>query len=577
MAASKKNSGLSQATKKQRSNKSPAKKLNKQKAFKPNNNMKKTKTYNHPRGGYRIGAGGSASFMNSVQVERLPSNTFDLSHWHKTSLKAGALYPIMALETIPGDRVQLGTDILARLAPMIAPTMDNLMVMVEYFECPNRLIWPNEGAQKGFEKFIANDPNILHPFITVENTLTQAEIDFLDHWGIPPIDSALNPGSRATPINALPFAAYQMIYNEYYRAQYLEQDIAYKLIDGDNAAGTSNLLTMRQRGYARDYFTSALPDPQKGAEVELPLGIITLDPLWNAANRTPHYVDAGGGMITGAVSQVVSGGADPGQIQVGLGIPMALDPAGSLINEATTINDLRTAEALQKWLEMFNRVGSRFKEIIEGFFDVKVEDYRLDRPEFICGTKTPIVVNTVLNTTGTVGELPQGNMAGQGIAVIEGSLDNYVCKEHGWIIGLVSVLPRASYAQGIARQWLKRTPQDYFWSQFAHLGERPIQQQEIYAYEATAETDFGYQPQYAEYRTMPDLVSGQMRTDLDYWTYYRQFSAAPTLQDTFLHVDQADINRTLAITTTDDYIYLSVRNVIRANRKIPVFGTPQLV
>ena len=296
-----------------------------------------------------------------------------------------------------------------------------------------------------------------------------------------------------TFVNALPFAAYQAIYNEYYRDQNLIDPIDYKLIDGDNATSfgrVRELCNMRLRAWEHDYFTASLPFAQKGAAVDIPLGQI--------AENAPIYRDSNDvtpTTLTGTPYSVVVPGSNSPTTSTDL-----FAATGGLEVEPTTINDLRRAYRLQEWLEKNARGGTRYIESILSHFGVKSSDARLQRPEYITGVKTPVVISEVLNTSGTQDQLPQGNMAGHGIAVSSGKSGNYYAEEHGYVIGIMSIMPKTAYQQGIPRNFLKLDPLDYYWPSFANIGEQEVQVQELYAYTANRADTFGYVPRYAEYR-----------------------------------------------------------------------------
>lgn len=542
--------------------------------------MKKQKFVNLPRGGYRLGSG-KDNFMNTVQVESPGRNSFDLSHAVKTTGRIAELIPVLCHQAVPGDKFDLSCDILARCAPMLAPIMDRLDVRAEYFFVPNRIVWPESGANQGWQKFIANETGITRPFITIDNTLTLDEERFLDNFRIPPFSDAA--GTTATNVQAIPFACYQMIYRDYYRPQYLEAENTCILTDGSQAAIRGDLLTMRYRKYDNDYFTASLPNPQKGANgATIPGGVVTLDPDWGPSGSVPQFELIGGGNLTGAIGQ--NGGGPGTGIDIGVGpgnAPNAYNPDGSLLSGQISINDLREGNAIQKWLETFARVGSRYIELIKGFFNVRVEDYRLDRPEFITGVKAPVIISEVLQQSET-NTTPQGNMGGHGISVIEGYQDGYFAKEHGYFMCILSVMPKATYCNGIERHWLYDSPNDWYWPQFANLGEQATMNQEICAYTTNPTGTFGYMPRYSELRTINDWVAHNFRPstgNLEYWTVARDLnSAIPVpLNEDFLTVNEDDVTRIFSAAGTDDYFYFHVYHKIRANRPVPVYGTPQLI
>lgn len=504
------------------------------------------------------------NIFNSIKVNVPKSNTFDLTHDVKLTGQMGNLIPIMNMECVPGDRVELAADTLIRFAPLIAPVMHRMDATIHYFFVPNRILWPN------WEKFIINEATGGLPFITVDASLTAEQNRFIDYMGLPPFISGISKD-----VNALPFTAYQKVYNDYYRDQNLITDEAANLVltDGDNNANKSVLLQLRRRAWEHDYFTASLPFAQKGAQVDIPLGEITLKDNWNTFG-TPELVDTAGNPQTGSVSQTITG------IQTGAGVtsvPSAYDPKGTLQTEATTINDLRRAFKLQEWLEKNARGGTRYIENILVHFGVRSSDKRLQRPEYITGTKSPVIVSEVLNTTGESGGLPQGNMAGHGVSVGAGLRGVYRVEEHGYIIGIMSVMPKPAYQQGIPKTFLKKDPLEWYWPSFANIGEQEVLNDELYAYTSDGDETFGYIPRYAEYKYMPNRVAGDFRSSLNYWHLGRIFASAPSLEKEFIECDPAEVNRIFAVTDPDvDNLYIHVLNKIKARRPMPVFGTPMI-
>jgi len=507
------------------------------------------------------------NIFNSIQLKKPKKNFFDLTHDVKLSTNMGQLTPILTLEVVPGDSIELGCESIIRFAPMTAPVMHRMDVTMHYFFVPNRILWDN------WEKFITNNgPNgtgteYVLPYITTNNLEPQYSVgttrrQIADYMGLP------LPGNDvpSTSISLLPFAAYQAIYNEYYRDQNLVAPVDYKLTDGNN--GTSNarineLLTLRNRAWEHDYFTASLPFAQKGAAVDIPLGAVNGD-----ANI---YSNVGTTTLNGSSGDPVVIG------DTNVGLTDLWAQTDGLTVEPTTINDLRRAYRLQEWLEKNARGGTRYIESILSHFGVKSSDARLQRPEYITGVKTPVVVSEVLNTSGTEGELPQGNMAGHGIAVSSGKSGSYYAEEHGYIIGIMSVMPKTAYQQGIPRTYLKLDPLDYFWPSFANIGEQDVQLQELYAYTANKEDTFGYVPRYAEYKYMPSRVAGDFKTSLDYWHLGRIFASEPTLSQEFIECTPEDTERIFAVTDPDaQKLYCHVLNKIKAVRPMPKYGTPTI-
>ncbi len=514
------------------------------------------------------------NIFNSIQLKKPKKNFFDLTHDVKLSTNMGQLTPILTLEVVPGDSIELGCESIIRFAPMTAPVMHRMDVTMHYFFVPNRILWDN------WEKFITNNgpngtgPEIVAPYLPTGNLKPMYSSNwtsnlplFADYMGVPPISNEGVGGN----ISALPFAAYQCIYNEYYRDQNLIAPIDYKLTDGNNGttwADFNKFLTLRNRAWEHDYFTASLPFAQKGAAVDIPLGSVNGD--------APVYSSIYGG----SSSTTLSG--TPDDITLANDYRPDIDSqlwarADGLEVEPTTINDLRRAYRLQEWLEKNARGGTRYIESILSHFGVKSSDARLQRPEYITGVKTPVVISEVLNTAGTEGELPQGNMAGHGIAVSSGKSGRYYAEEHGYIIGIMSVMPKTAYQQGIPRTYLKLDPLDYFWPSFANIGEQEVKIQELYAFTENSQDTFGYVPRYAEYKYMPSRVAGDFRNSLDYWHLGRIFGSEPTLSQEFVECTPEDTERIFAVTDPDaQKLYCHVLNKIKAVRPMPKYGTPTI-
>ena len=503
------------------------------------------------------------NLFNSIQLIKPKKNVFDLTHDVKLSTNMGQLTPILTLECVPGDKINLSCESLIRFAPMIAPVMHRMDVTMHYFFVPNRILWNN------WEKFITeHNSEHVAPYLSVQTgTYTAAQLKMMDYMGIPPIPA----GGTTTNVSALPFAAYQAIWNEYYRDQNLQAPLDYKLTDGDNnvdATSRAKWTTLRNRAWEHDYFTASLPFAQKGAAVDIPIGQLSGDAVvqWNSNENNNIYIQGspGGPYVDETI------GNSPG---VGVATPSLIAKTSDVDVEPSTINDLRRAFRLQEWLEKNARGGTRYIENILTHFGVRSSDKRLQRPEYITGVKSPVVVSEVLNTTGQTDGLPQGNMAGHGISVTSGKSGSYYCEEHGYIIGIMSVMPKTAYQQGIPRTFLKTDSLDYFWPTFANIGEQEVKKEELYAYTANAQDTFGYVPRYAEYKYMPSRVAGEFRTSLNYWHLGRIFATEPSLNSTFVECDPT--KRIFAVEDpATDVLYCHVLNKIQAVRPMPKYGTP---
>jgi hypothetical protein len=299
----------------------------------------------------------------------------------------------------------------------------------------------------------------------------------------------------------------------------------------------------------------------------------------------PHFKNQDGSPNIGGPIDAVKGILPHSDSITDLGGPgnfLGYDPVGTLKTGSTSINNLRRAIKLQEFLEALARGGSRYIELIKSIFGVTSSDKRLDRPEYITGVKAPVIISEVLNTTGqmideTKSGLPQGNMAGHGVSLMDGQKGSYFCEEHGFIIGILSVMPKTAYQQGIERKFQKFDPLDYYWPQFANIGEQAVLNQEIYAYTNQDKAEFGYLPRYTEYKYMSNRVAGEMRSTLNFWHLGRKFANLPTLSQQFLEVENEDVSRIFAVTDeNEDHLICHIVNKIRAIRPMPVYGTPHI-
>lgn len=515
------------------------------------------------------------SIFNQISAKKPRYNRFNLDHSRKFSADVGRLIPIMVTECVPGDSFILGSSQMVRFAPLVSPVMHEFMAYTHFFFVPNRILWPS------WEDFITGgrlgDDASVFPTLNIASNSAGSLDDFL---GLPNFSSA-------QVVSAMPYAAYQLIWMEYFRDQNQNPEVDIFLIDGDNTAKSSDLRAMRTRAWQHDYFTSALPWTQRGPEATIPLGS-TADVVYNNDNNpTVFRLPSTGNLNPNAgAATFIAGAAAGSELNIAAASPgLQVDNSGHLQVDltgatASTINDLRRAYRLQEWLEKNARGGARYTESILSHFGVRSSDARLQRPEFIGGTQTPIRISEVLQTSATASEpTPQGNMSGHAIGVGGNGGFKFYCEEHGYIIGIMSVLPKSAYQQGIPKHFKKFDKFDYYWPSFAHLGEQPIYNYEIYADSSDGLDDdvFGYTPRYAEYKYIPSTVHGNFRNTLDFWHAGRIFSSRPALNNNFIICKPDEVDRIFAVTTgTMEQMYIQVFNQVKARRPMPYFGTPTI-
>ncbi|AXL15643.1 major capsid protein [Microviridae sp.] len=520
------------------------------------------------------------SIFNEIKVNKPNSNTFNLSHDRKMSMNMGVLTPTLVMDVLPGDKIKLSSTQMLRFAPMLAPVMHRIDVYQHFFFVPNRLTWSN------WEDFITGgeDGTADPTFPTVRmNSSTTSIGSLADYLGIPSLPSSI---TGQTLVSALPFAAYQMIYNEFFRDQNLITKGVDTLNDGNNT--NPDLQELHKRAWGHDYFTSALPWTQKGPQATIPLGteanIVYSGDQLNPGDKvfysgTQAPAPTADLKMSNQLSQTILQ-AEFG----GTNYSMNLDNSSQLKADLSTataasINDLRQAFRLQEWLEKNARGGSRYIEVIKSHFGVTSSDSRLQRPEYLGGGKSPVSISEVLQTseTGVASSdpTPQGNMAGHGINVGGGNNFSYYSQEHGYIIGLMSIMPKTAYFQGLPKHFKKFDKFDYYFPSFAHLGEQPILNEEIYTQATVSDTEtFGYTPRYAEYKHMLSSVHGEFKDTLLFWHMARKFDSLPALNEQFINADPT--KRIFAVELQDsETIYAHVFHDLKATRLMPYFGTPK--
>lgn len=517
------------------------------------------------------------NIFNTVALSRPATNRFDLKHDVKLSFRMGYLVPTFLSDVLPGDVFTISPTTLLRFAPLIAPIMHRVNVTTHFYFVPNRILW------SGWEEWITNneDGGVPAPFVQLEGQTVGGLGDYL---GIP---AGFTWGAGAN-VSAFPVAAYYKIWDEYYRDQNLQAEQFIDLIPGDNSLTYASRYQdpPLRRAWMHDYFTSALPFAQKGSSVQIPLTFEQDIPVdyTNAQDHPGIWKAADGSPVSLGVGLVEASGPSPFADSASIDDkPVAYDPNGTLTvdvqSQATDINTLRLAFRLQEFLERDARGGTRYTEKILAHFAVKSSDARLQRPEYIGGSRQVMSISEVLATAQSANdetaEVPVGNMAGHGISVGGGQPFRYRAEEHGWIIGLINVQPVTAYQQGIPRMFSRADQLDFAWPSFANIGEQPVYVRELYMGGTEPDAVFGYVPRYAEYKYMNSRVAGEFRTTLDVWHLSRIFNSTPALNAEF--IEARPDTRIFAVTDeNEDHIFGQIINDVKVTRRLPRYGIPTL-
>lgn len=506
-----------------------------------------------------------------IPTANIQRSRFDRSHDYLSTFNAGYLIPFYCDEVLPGDTFSMKLQMLCRLTTPAVPFMSDLYLDTHFFYVPLRLIWDN------FEKFMGAQEN---PGDSTDYLVPQIEINnvpigsIYDYMGITPL--VPNPYM----CDSLWLRAYNLIWNEWFRDQNLQDSVPVPKDDGPDDPDDYKLLRRCKR---HDYFTSALPWPQKGTAASVSLSgvapVLVNDQGSNSIETKKDYSDLGFGSLYGFGK--VAGGTNLSSYSAATDLNNHTNAFVDLSDASEfTINTLRQAFQVQKFLERQARGGSRYFEVLANHFNVRSPDARLQRPEYLGGGSSRIHINAVPQTSGTDQNSPQGNLAAFGVVgdQYHGFTKSFV--EHGVLIGLVSVRAPLAYQQGLNRMFMRRDIYDFYFPTFAHLGEQTITNGEIYMQGTDADNDvFGYQERYAEYRYKPDLVTGEMRSQapqsLDVWHLAQDFEALPVLNDEFIQ-ENPPVERVLAVQNRPQFLFNS-HAVLKCVRPMPVYSVPGLV
>lgn len=481
----------------------------------------------------------------------------------------GELIPINLVEVLPGDTFQKATSALIRASPLLAPVMHKVNVDMFDFFVPHRLVWED------WEDFITGGEDgedaSVFPTITTPVSTGFAVGSLADYLGV-------TPGVASRAVNALPFRAYALIFNEWFR----DQDLVTPLtIDFTSGADTTTSTSVQNAAWPKDYFTSARPFESKGAQITIPLGTtapvlgISIDVASAAANETGIGVVAGGD-ITNQPAWVSTGGSDEIFVRAQTaGVPNASTNRPQVFADLTnasaiTLNALREAAALQRMQEARARYGSRYSEYLR-YMGVRYSDARLQRPEFLGGGRDVIQFSEVLQTAP--GTDPVGDLKGHGITGMRSRRWRRTFEEHGFLITLITVRPKSIYADGLERHWNRRFKEDFWQPELQFIGQQAILNKEVDFSHATPDGVFGYQDRYDDYRSAWSRIAGDFRTTLDFWHFARIFGSDPALNETFIKCVPSE--EPFAV-PSEDTLYLTANHSIQARRLVAPVGKSML-
>lgn len=523
----------------------------------------------------------------TVKLAKPQRSVFDLGKRRRDSVAMGKLVPIHIEEVLPGDVVNGGQEVLVRLAPTLAPFYDVITLFIHTFFVPIRLLWQDwEEFITGGRLGVGVDPAVapIPPYFDIAVAAGTGQLEkynLADYMNIPPIATGAAAPWTGKTLDLLPFVAYQLCWYEYYRDRNFISDDVFEfpvpsgLIDAEDG-----WLTLQTRDLLKDYFTASLPNTQRGIEVLIPM----------EAAVTYKYpalaVDGNGDPIGSSGPLTWSSSGDAVYVDTGGTNPIAaIDNIDAIANSTITINDFRSAYALQVWLERNEIAGSRYTESLQAHWAVRPQDSRLQRPEYLGGQRATVNVSEVVSTAASTfdeAQVPQANLAGHGIAYANQGQFKYYCPEYGYIISILSIMPVPTYQNGLPRMFRRRTFLDWPWPTFAKLGEQPVWDWEIFFNPANITQDasgnypiFGYQSRYADWKQRQNSNHGDFRDSLLFWSLTTPFTDTPTLGSAFLSSSRVDDGQIFAVNNANGQNYWLLTKIhFMVKRQLPYYGTP---